>query len=30
VNKSWLQKEGSIRNPYYGPVMPTCGEFKKP
>ena len=30
VNKSWLQKEGSIRNPYYGPAMPTCGEFKKP
>jgi hypothetical protein len=30
VNKSWLQKEGSIRNPYYGPMMPTCGEFKKP
>jgi Cu(I)/Ag(I) efflux system membrane fusion protein len=29
VNKSWLQKEGSIRNPYYGPMMPTCGEFKK-
>ena len=30
VNKSWLQKDGSIRNPYYGPAMPTCGEFKKP
>jgi membrane fusion protein, copper/silver efflux system len=30
VNKSWLQKEGSVRNPYYGPAMPTCGEFKKP
>jgi Cu(I)/Ag(I) efflux system membrane fusion protein len=29
VNKSWLQKDGSIRNPYYGPMMPTCGEFKK-
>jgi Cu(I)/Ag(I) efflux system membrane fusion protein len=30
VNKSWLQKEGSIRNPYYGPAMPSCGEFKTP
>ena len=30
ANKSWLQKEGTIRNPYYGPVMPTCGDFKKP
>lgn len=29
VKKSWLQKDGSIRNPYYGPAMPTCGEFKK-
>jgi hypothetical protein len=29
AKKSWLQKDGSIRNPYYGPTMPTCGEFKK-
>ena len=29
VKKSWLQKDGSIRNPYYGPAMPTCGEFKQ-
>jgi membrane fusion protein, copper/silver efflux system len=30
VNKSWLQKDGTtIRNPYFGPAMPTCGEFKK-
>ena len=29
AKKSWLQKDGSIRNPYYGPVMPTCGEFRK-
>ena len=29
VNKSWLQKDASIRNPYFGPMMPTCGEFKK-
>jgi hypothetical protein len=27
---SWLQKEGTIRNPYYGASMLTCGEFKKP
>jgi hypothetical protein len=30
AKKSWLQKDGTIRNPYYGPAMPTCGEFKKP
>jgi hypothetical protein len=29
VGKSWLQKGGSIRNPYYGSMMPTCGEFRK-
>jgi membrane fusion protein, copper/silver efflux system len=28
AKKSWLQKDGSIRNPYYGPAMPTCAEFK--
>jgi hypothetical protein len=29
VKRSWLQKEGQIRNPYYGTSMATCGEFKK-
>jgi hypothetical protein len=28
VNRSWLQKDGQIRNPYYGKAMLTCGEFK--
>jgi hypothetical protein len=28
ANKSWLQKEEQIRNPYYGSQMLTCGEFK--
>jgi hypothetical protein len=28
ANKSWLQKEEEIRNPYYGSQMLTCGEFK--
>jgi hypothetical protein len=26
---SWLQKEDTIKNPYYGSQMLTCGEFKK-
>ena len=26
---SWLQKDGTIKNPYYGSQMLTCGEFKK-
>lgn len=26
---SWLQKDDTIRNPYYGSQMLTCGEFKK-
>jgi hypothetical protein len=26
---SWLQKESTIKNPYYGSQMLTCGEFKK-
>ena len=30
ANRSWLQKESAIRNPYYGSTMSTCGEFKKP
>jgi hypothetical protein len=29
VKKSWLQKEATIKNPYYGTAMPTCGEFRK-
>lgn len=28
VNRSWLQKGDSIRNPYYGSAMLTCGETK--
>jgi Cu(I)/Ag(I) efflux system membrane fusion protein len=28
VDKSWLQKESEIRNPYYGSQMLTCGVFK--
>ena len=28
VNRSWLQKDAQIRNPYYGKAMLTCGEFK--
>jgi len=28
VDKSWLQKEPEIRNPYYGAAMLTCGSFK--
>ena len=28
VNRSWLQKESTIRNPYYGATMLTCGEFR--
>jgi len=30
VNGSWLQREPTIRNPYYGSAMLTCGEFKDP
>jgi hypothetical protein len=29
VKKSWLQKDGTIQNPYYGKDMPGCGEFRK-
>jgi Cu(I)/Ag(I) efflux system membrane fusion protein len=29
VDRSWLQKEEKIRNPYYGSLMLECGEFKK-
>jgi hypothetical protein len=27
--RSWMQKEPAIKNPYYGTMMPSCGEFKK-
>lgn len=26
---SWVQRKGSIANPYQGKAMSTCGEFKK-
>ena len=29
VNRSWLQKEDKIRNPYYGSTMLECGQFKE-
>ncbi|MGH9310887.1 MAG: DUF3347 domain-containing protein [Vicinamibacterales bacterium] len=29
VKRSWLQREGQVRNPYYGAAMPTCGELKE-
>jgi hypothetical protein len=29
AKKSWLQKGEEMRNPYYGTVMSTCGEFKQ-
>jgi len=25
---SWVQKKGTINNPYFGKTMLTCGEFK--
>ena len=28
VNKPWLTKDKTIRNPYYGASMSTCGSFK--
>jgi hypothetical protein len=28
VDRSWLQKDDKIRNPYYGSQMLTCGEFR--
>jgi hypothetical protein len=28
VNKPWLTKDKTIRNPYYGASMLTCGSFK--
>jgi hypothetical protein len=29
VNRSWLQKDDKLKNPYYGSLMLECGEFKK-
>lgn len=29
VNKPWLTRDKTIRNPYYGSAMLTCGVFKK-
>jgi hypothetical protein len=26
--KPWLQPDGTLRNPYYGSQMPTCGSFR--
>lgn len=28
AKKSWLTKDQTIRNPYYGAAMLTCGSFK--
>ena len=28
ANKPWLTKDKTIRNPYYGAAMATCGNFK--
>ena len=28
VVKPWLQKDGELRNPYYGSQMLTCGSFR--
>jgi hypothetical protein len=28
VDKSWLQKDAEVRNPYYGSQMLTCGSLK--
>ena len=27
LRKHWLQRPGTIQNPYYGPQMPDCGRF---
>jgi len=29
VNRSWVQTDEKLRNPYYGSLMLECGEFKK-
>jgi hypothetical protein len=30
VNRSWIQKEGAVANPYYGQAMSTCGTLSDP
>jgi len=30
AEKSWFQQGASVRNPYYGKAMLTCGEPRKP
>ncbi len=30
VSASWLQKDGQVKNPYYGSAMLTCGELRDP
>lgn len=29
ANARWLQKKGTLQNPYYGASMLQCGEFEK-
>jgi Protein of unknown function (DUF3347) len=29
VKRSWVQKDETLRNPYYGSAMLECGEFRK-
>ena len=26
--RPWLQRDGALRNPYYGSQMLTCGSFR--
>lgn len=28
VDKEWLQTTAELRNPFYGSMMLTCGEFR--
>jgi hypothetical protein len=30
VKRQWLQADATIRNPYFGKSMLSCGEIKKP
>jgi hypothetical protein len=30
VDRSWIQKNGTVKNPYYGSEMLTCGVLKDP
>ena len=29
VQKSWVQEDGAIRNPFYGSAMLSCGTFTR-